>query len=397
MGLEAKSLVRSLSLKIAFVDYMVNPSKPGRSGLSDIVWDMATELVALGHEVHVVASYATSEVPDGRVVLHNFETPPIGYRNVIGHVWIIKRASDIIKKINPDVVHVPEYLSSAVMASLGVEAPMILTVPGNIYQRLSVQRGSSYEWYYAQILKWAAKVSARRCNAVIAISKEMKMWWERTGSTSERTPVIPLGASPLRFHYLASARAELGIDDRFFLLYVGRFAKEKGLRDLLESLRRLPEDLRTSVQATLIGAGPERQELENLIDQWALESVIKVISWVPQENLLLWYSAADALVLPSYSEGFSRTIVEAMMCGTPIIGTKISGTEDHVLDSLTGRLFSPGGVAELSAILTEIVSDPAIVRSMRAKVYSYAQENFLWSGIVEQIVEQVYRPAVMND
>ena len=197
------------SLRIAFVDYVVDPAKPGRSGLSDLVWDMAVELAKMGHEAHIVASYHTDQFPSDSVEVHNFPTPAIGYRNIIGHLRILYRATGIIKQINPDIVHAPEYLSTAVMSALGVSAPLVLTVPGNIYHRLRTPEGSSYEWYYAQILKWAARRSARQCSAVIAISQEMKRWWEWTGSAPEHTPMIPLGVDPQRFSFVKDARGLL--------------------------------------------------------------------------------------------------------------------------------------------------------------------------------------------
>ena len=107
-------------LRVAFVDYVLDPDKPGRSGLSDVVWDMASELVNQGHEAHVIASYYTDQYPDRRVHVHNFPSPPIGYRNLIGHFWILKRAADIAKRLQPDIIHAPEYpaLSEAGIPSL---------------------------------------------------------------------------------------------------------------------------------------------------------------------------------------------------------------------------------------------------------------------------------------
>ncbi len=54
----------SRKLRIGFVDYVLEPDKPGQTGLSDIVWDMASELVNQGHEPHVIASYHTDQYPD---------------------------------------------------------------------------------------------------------------------------------------------------------------------------------------------------------------------------------------------------------------------------------------------------------------------------------------------
>lgn len=379
-------------MRVVLFDYVLDPSKPGRSGLSDIVWDMATHMVDYGCEVHVIGSYFTDVVPDSRVIFHNFKTPPIGYRNVIGHAWIVKRAVSIIREISPDIVHTPEYFSTAVMAVLRLDIPMVLTVPGNIFQRLSIPGGSGYEWYFAQILKWAAKVSARKCSSVIAISSEMKYWWEWTGSSPNRTPVIPLGVDRTRFHFVENSKDRLGLTSKPLILYVGRFSREKGLLDLLTAVASMSETQREIVQVVMIGKGLLMNDLERRIARDGLSHYVRIVSWVNQDDLSLWYSAADALVLPSYTEGFSRTIVESMMCGTPVIGSRISGTEDHVHEGVTGYLFDPGDTAQLRSLLELVAQRPEIFQKLKASTLTYAVEHFSWETIVATIVESVYAP-----
>lgn len=382
-------------LRIAFVDYVLEPDKPGRSGLSDIVWDMATELANQGHEPHIIASYHTDVYPDPRVRVHNFPTPPIGYRNIVGQLWILKRAADIARRLDVDIVHAPEYLSTAVFSVLRVQKPLVLTVPGNIFHRLATPGGSSYEWFYAQILKWAARRSAKRCAYVIAISTEMKHWWEWSGSSAEQTPIIPLGVDSKRFHYVPSARAQLGLmDGPLLLLYVGRFAVEKGLPDLVAAIRSLPPEMlvASQIQVFLIGRGPQADELKSRIREAGLTSIVHTRGWISQDELPAWYSAADAFVLPSYTEGFSRTIPEALSCGTPVIASRISGSSDHITNGLNGFLFAPGDVDALSSLLKSVVDAPQAVREIRGTVLQYATDNLTWQTVVKEVWHRVYLP-----
>jgi glycosyltransferase involved in cell wall biosynthesis len=383
-------------MKIAFLDYVLEPDKPGRSGLSDIVWDMAVELVNQGHEVYIIASYHTDEFPDPRILILNFPTPPLGYRNLIGQLWILLRASNVIRRLNPDLVHTPEYVSTAVLAALNVKIPLILTVPGNIFHR--IQHGHNYEWYYVQFLKWAAIISARKCAKVIAISQDMKIWWQRTGCLPTNTLFIPLGVNAERFHYVASARWKLGFrDDQQIYIFVGRFSYEKGITDLLLAVASLKKAIEyTDAMFYLIGDGPLMGKIDQQIRDLDLKEHVFLKQWLNQEHLSTWYSAADALLLPSYSEGFSRTIPEAMSCGTPVIGTKITGTEDHVLEGINGFLYEAHDVNGLARILECCVQNPHILRSMRSATQNYARKNFHWPKIMTRIVNEVYRPAVYS-
>ena len=381
-------------MKIAFIDYILEPNQPGRSGLSDIVWDMASELINQGHEAHIIASYHTDQFPDPTVTVHNFPTPPIGYRNLIGQLWILQRASRVIKRLNPDLIHTPEYVSTAVLSALNVKIPLILTVPGNIFHRL--QYGHNYEWYYVQFLKWAATTSSHKCAKIIAVSQEMKIWWQKIGSRPANTPCIPSGVDAERFYPVSDAKRILGFrDDQQIYIYAGRFSYEKGITDLIHATALIKKTIGdTGAYFYLIGSGPMSGEITQQIQEYGLSDRVKPIQWVPQENLVVWYSAADAILLPSYSEGFSRIIPEAMNCGTPVIGTKISGTEDHVLEGFNGFLFAAHDFRELARILERCIQHPLTLRNMRLSTLDYAQKNFQWSEIMARIVNEVYRPAL---
>jgi glycosyltransferase involved in cell wall biosynthesis len=379
-------------LRIAFIDFVLEPDKPGRSGMSDTIWDMSNEFLQQGHEVHIIGTYTTNQFPNTAVSIHNFPTPPIGYRNVIGHLWILKRATDVIKRIRPDVVHVRDYLSSAVSLSLGVKAPIVLTVPGNIFLR--IQQGHGYEWHYVQVLKWAARISARRCNRIIATSQEMKYWWEWTGSKPEETLWIPLGVNTSRFNPMTEARKQLNIPkDKIHLLYVGRFSKEKGLLDLIDALVNIKHVLQAAnIRITLIGKGSEDSAILERLDREGLNNIVNIVPWVEQDMLSAWYSSSDALILPSWNEPFGKVMIEAMACGTPVISSATEGPKDHIRHAENGFLFQLRNVKQLASILEEVILNPDILRDLRVNCITYIQENLTWRKIAERIVQEVYLP-----
>jgi D-inositol-3-phosphate glycosyltransferase len=210
--------------------------------------------------------------------------------------------------------------------------------------------------------------------------------------------VIPYGIDPARFHPIPGARKRLGIpEDKLFLLYVGRFSPEKGLLDLIDALayiRPLLDPAR--VEVALVGRGPQGDELRQQIVAADLDQIVHIRDWVAQEELSTWYSAADALVLPSHSEGFSRTIPEAMSCGTPIIGSRITGTEDHVQDFVNGFLFPAQDSKALSRILQELITHPDEVRGMRMRVNQYVQVHLSWSFVLRRILNEAYMPILQQ-
>jgi D-inositol-3-phosphate glycosyltransferase len=146
----------------------------------------------------------------------------------------------------------------------------------------------------------------------------------------------------------------------------------------------------------LIGKGKQAGELRERIRRADLDQVVQIHSWVSQDELVYWYSAADALLLPSHSEAFSRTILEAMICGTPVIGSRITGTEDHVRDGINGFLFPAADIQALAAILSEVIEDPDILRHMRPTTLTYAQTHLTLPVIVKRIVDEVYMPTYLD-
>ncbi len=382
-------------MRIVFLDYVLDLDRPGRSGLSDIVWDMSVLLREQGHEVHVVGPYPQSAAPEPGITVHRVRVPPAGYRWHGGYLWICQRMARIAAQLKPDIIHAPEYISVATLVTLypNLGAQAVVTVPGNVFHRLSIPNGFVTTPLGAGILKWAAQQAARSGPTIVAISEEMKRWWIWTGSPPHKTPLIPLGASPRRFSFLANSRASLGIDeDLLHFLFVGRFSPEKGLMLLIDALVKHRVRFNDAVRVTLIGKGILEDEIKKQISTHGLGNVIHIVPWVHPQKLSRWYSSADALILPSYTEGFSRVICESMLCGTPVIGSRIAGTEDHVKDGLNGFLFPAGETESLAAIIGSILDNPSVIRDLRKSTLNYAQETLAWPRLVDRIVAEAYVP-----
>lgn len=392
---EGKALNRGSGRRIAFIDYVLDPTKPGRSGLSDIVWDLGDALARRGHEIHIVGSYRTEVYPSSRVRVHNFPAPIGGYRNVVGNAVLLARAARIVRTLHPDLVHAPEYFSTWLFTYYRVPFPLVLTVPGNIFYRLDRGKGTGFEWYYTQILKWAARRSARECAAVIATSREMREWWMRTGSRDGDTPVIPLGTDPTRFHYRRGARLRLGLSEGLTVfLYAGRLSPEKGVDTLLDAADLARDELAGPGRIVVVGSGQERARLEASAARLGLGGVIEFREWVDQEHLSEWYSAADALVMPSRAEPFGRAMTQAMMCGTPVIASNLGGARDLIIPARNGYLFEADNPYDLAALIRELMRHPERLRSLRKATEAQAQATLTWDEVaraVESVYERVCR------
>jgi glycosyltransferase involved in cell wall biosynthesis len=172
-------------------------------------------------------------------------------------------------------------------------------------------------------------------------------------------------------------------------LFVGRFAHKKGIPYLLEAVARLRRTIPT-VELHLIGDGEKRTVIHQKIHELQLTPAVVWHGWLDKADLSLYYSAANVTVLPSFSEGFPRTMLEAMACASPFLGTPISGVTDCVIDGETGLLVPPGDVSALTEHLLLLLTDTDRARQLGTAGLKHVQQHFSWSAIIARMRSDVY-------
>lgn len=382
-------------MKVVLFDYVFEPKKPGITGLSDLVWNWAEHLIAMGEEVNIVAPYPEHVKPPEGSIVHSYPVPFIGYRNVIGHFLIALKGWQEIRKLEDvDLVHAPEYLSTGVFVLFSKDIPILQTVPGNIYERIA--NGNPFDWSMTQVLKICARLSARRCTHTIVTSEKMRRWWRKTGVPDDRMTLIPYGVDTNRFYPIANTRSEIGLSpDKKIILYVGRLSHEKGVLDLLEAAKSILTKYPAS-ELHFVGDGILKPQLEQSVQQCNLGEQVIFHGWVDQPNLPKYYSAADVTVLPSYSEGMPRTMIETLACGSPFIGAKITGIIDHIEDKQTGLLIEPGNVSQLQQALSWVIENPQEAGEIAQNGLAYVKQNLTWQAIVRRMRDEAYLKAIRS-
>lgn len=139
------------------------------------------------------------------------------------------------------------------------------------------------------------------------------------------------------------------------LLTVGRLTEQKGHHDLIAAM---PAVLASVPDAVVLcaGDGPLAGDLRALVRALGLEERAHLLGQRDDVPDLL--TAADAFVLPSLFEGLPLAALEAMAAGLPVVGTRVCGTSEVVVDGVTGRLVAPRDSPALAGALVEVLSDP---------------------------------------
>ncbi len=196
----------------------------------------------------------------------------------------------------------------------------------------------------------------------------------------------PRPASPTRT--AALARYGLAEGERF-LLYVGGFSPHKNLATLLRAHAELiREPGHANVRLVMVGDYTSDSfyscfaDLVRLQSELQLTEAVSFVGYVPDADLAELYPAAQALVLPSFDEGFGLPILEAMASGTPVVASN-RGAMPEVLNG-AGRLFEPTSVADLTAALAGVLDDER-ARSEMARRGLERAESYTWTRSAEAV------------
>jgi glycosyltransferase involved in cell wall biosynthesis len=279
------------------------------------------------------------------------------------HLYVTNPRS-LCARAHPDVafVEAEPYSLVATQWSLALHS---LGVPFGVqcYENIDRELPPPVRWLRSRVLRRAAFVAARSDSA----ARLVRAWGAR-GEVGFVPPAVPGWAQA------PPAAAQLERERPFKVGYAGRLVASKGLIDLLEAVRTL----QAPVELVLIGNGELREQLEH---QPVLGSRVRVLDGLTHEQMASGYAQLDVLVLPSrttptWKEQFGRTIVEALWCGVPVVGSD-SGEIPWLIELTGGGLvFAEGDRQALAARLTELREHPQLRRELASRGRARVQELF---------------------
>lgn len=221
---------------------------------------------------------------------------------------------------NPDVIN-----------AHGIVAGFVGVVWGRIFKkRVVISLHSIYNFpqngIYRKFVKWIFNNS----DYILTLSKQSKNEVESLG-ISTKVNNFTYWIDLTHFKNVNNAKNKLSWDNQFIVLFVGRLIREKGLEILLESSALWDK----KITLIIIGTGPLASKVEDFASR---QSNIKFLGLVTQNELPIFYSAADIVIMPSTSEeGYGRVILESLACGTPVIGAR-RGAIPEAMDNSVGKL-----------------------------------------------------------
>lgn len=343
---------------------------PHVGGIEKVVYEQGKRLIQKDYNVKVVTSklYKKRNYSIDGINVQSYNSFNIGFR--LGIPYPIpsfssyKTFEEAIKSSDLIHAHGHPYLSSLVAAGLAKKysKPLVVTQHNTF-----IQYNAFWNTFERLNDLTVGKEILKLANRIIVVSDATKKYVLSLGAGSNKIVVLHNGVDIQRFRpadgIKEEMRKKLGIHKNAKVaLSVRRLVYKNGIDTLIKSAETVVKK-NANLVFLVIGKGPDLAEVKERIIQLKLEKNIRLLGFIPDEELPLYYNTADFFILPSKSgEGLPLVSLEAMACGLPVIATKVGGVEE-IMEKNFGIIIPPNNPNSLEeAILDFSKRDFSIVK-----------------------------------
>jgi glycosyltransferase involved in cell wall biosynthesis len=415
-----------------------------RGGSSHVARALARELPAHGCDVTVVSG-STAGAGDARAFyagldpvvvdfdagdapMHpSYEDRPgavdkvfaaVGPDEYADHVEAWAAALDDAGAAEHDVLHLHHLTPmNEVAALVAPDVPVVGHLHGTELLMLEEIANRPEAWPYAR--EWTSRLRrwAGQCERLLLLSPaQVPRAVELLGVSRDRLVVSPNGFDPVGFDSCAVDRAAhwrahlahhprgwrpgegegsvaydpeqaAAVADGVVLLFAGRFTAVKRVELLVRAFASARSRFAEPASLVLVGGHPGEWEGTHPWDAVQATGArdVYLAGWQAHDVLPSFFSASDALVLPSVREQFGSVIVEAMACGLPAIAVNRMGPAEIVDDGRTGWLVEPDDEAQLADAMVACVADAGERRRRGDAARRIARERYAWPAIAGRV------------
>ena len=313
---------------------------PFFGGLEEHVRNVSEHL-AIDHDVTVITTDPSGRLPKEEtingVLVRRFNgfAPQNSYYVSLGMLLELRKAAY-------DIVHAYNYHAFPAFFSRYATRERLIVTPFYHGHGSSMLRD-----HLLKVYKPLGKKIFQEADKVIALSKhEKSLLIEDFEMVDEEITVIPSGINMTEFSKLEKTNKKSKV-----ILYVGRLEEYKGVQHILQALPMLDEEVRLEI----VGSGPYKKSLANLVEQLGIEERIKFYQGLPRDELLRRYVSADLLVMLSKYESFAIVIAEALAAKTPCLVANTSALSEWIDNENCFGIDYPINIDRLASSVNEII------------------------------------------
>jgi L-malate glycosyltransferase len=375
---------------------------PSYGGSGVVGAELGLELAKRGHEIHFISYAPPMRLGEGRarerIHFHAvdmlsyplFEFPP--YTDALASKIFQVAAAEQL-----DLIHVHYAIPHSVSAYLAREMlkhirrlPVVTTLHGT--DITLVGRDPSF----LPITRFGIEQS----DAVTAISNYLREATHKAFCPDCEIQVIYnfIDSEYYRRAPNEAVRGTLAPHGEKIIVHVSTFRPIKRITDCIEVVARIKQlesgsGSQFGVRLVMCGDGPERADTEALAARLGVADSVAFVGKQPQSQVREYLSVADLLLLPSQSESFGLTALEAMACEVPVIATRVGGIPELVEDGGCGYLFEIGDVDGMAQAAVRILGDDSERERFGSRGREIAVSQFATEKIIPQY-EELYRRVI---
>ena len=396
--------------RVALISEHASPlARPGgvdSGGQNVYVAQLARELAAMGREVDVFTRRDAPGLPDvvpqkhGYRVIHVPAGPASSVRKEDLLPYMDEFASWVIRfaRRRPyDLTHANFFMSAmvsgAIKAATGTPFVVTFHALGRV-RRLHQQAADTFPEARLAIEDQAVASADR---IIAECPQDVADLLKHYGADPSRLTIVPCGFDPAEFWPVARAKARSRLNlpaSGPLLLQLGRMVPRKGVDTVIRGLARLQTDHAIKARLLVVGGDstqpdptltPEIGRLQALAEAEGVLDRVTFVGSRGRDVLRYYYAAADVFVTTPWYEPFGITPVEAMACGTPVVGSNVGGIKATVVDGETGYLVPPNDPEALADRLARLLGDPELLGKLSRQARRRALAGYTWSGVARSI------------
>ncbi len=398
--------------RIAFISDHASPlSILGGADIGGHIYivELAKHLAELGYEIDIFTRKDAEDLPDvvdwqkGIRIVHTVAGPAryIPKEDLLQYIPdFTKNMLAFIRKekIRYALVHAHFWMSGLVACQLKtiMNLPFVITFHALGYmQRLFQKEANKFSPCRIEAEKFIIKQAAGIIAECPQDKNDLINYYQ---AKENKIHIIPCGFSKHEFQPIeqSEARKMLGLNDNErILLQLGRIAPCKGIDNVILAMARLKKY--SNIRLLIVGgdsspASPSSAEMLRLKGIAINENVSEIVNFTGHKNremLKYYYSAADIFITTPWYEPFGITPLEAMACGTPVIGADVGGIKYSVVNGYTGFLVPPDQPEALAQKIEILLDNQQLLLSMGVHAIEHVNSEFTWSH-VSNLVDSLY-------
>ncbi len=350
-------------------------------------------LARKGHEVDIILYLRDKKkkllLPkDVKINVHLANALSLSIPHYISEFPYFLSLETMIKNINPDIIHI--YNLPFLTTFQSVKIAKKLSIPSIVHVHgVMGERGFLFNLAQKIYLFTFGHSIFRNADKIICLTMNNAIDICKFGCSPSKISIIPNGVDVKQFHPING-------EVPGFLLWCGRFVREKGLKYLIEAIKLIVSDKKNQhIKLVLLGDGLLQPMIRGMVKKYHLEKNIIFSNRLRHEEIPTIINKASIYVLPSLQEGMPYVLLEAMACGKAVIGSDISGINDVITHEVNGLLVPPRNAKALNDAILKLLNNKKLREKLGLNARQLMIEKYSWTAIRKK-VEKLYDKTILD-